>query len=138
MILRLLDNYGHDQIVGLTEIQVFDQMGKFITFYGSQILVRYSNSFFNIRNAISANKAQLVTLLSGRFETTDPSDMWLCKFKPNAPVELVITFKSVNGVGGLSVWNYNKSLVESNKGAKNIEVLSIFLRLGGCQRQNSV
>ena len=49
--------------------------------------------------------------------------MWACKFKPNAPVEIVLNFKSMNGVGGLSIWNYNKSLVESNKGVKNIEVI---------------
>lgn len=63
-----------------------------------------------------------MNLLSGRYETIDENDMWYCQFSKNKPIELKINIKSVKGVGGICIWNYNKSLLESGKGAKSVEV----------------
>ncbi len=44
---------------------------------------------------------------------------------PDPPLclEIGINFESKNGVSGLIIWNYNKSLIESVKGVKEAEIL---------------
>lgn len=50
--------------------------------------------------------------------------MWTCPM-PDAPkcLELGINIISEDNIGGLVIWNYNKSLLESIKGIKHIEIL---------------
>ena len=38
-------------------------------------------------------------------------------------MEIVISVESVFGVGGLKIYNYNKSLLESIKGIKEMEII---------------
>lgn len=44
---------------------------------------------------------------------------------PDPPkcLEIGIHGKSRKGIGALKIWNYNKSLAESSKGIKEVEVL---------------
>jgi hypothetical protein len=49
------------------------------------------------------------------------NDMWYCTFE-KLPVEINLTIKSIKSIGGMYIWNYNKSLQDSIIGVKEIEV----------------
>lgn len=62
-------------------------------------------------------------LLDAINNTTDDKHMWLgCMPAPPLCLELAITFPSGTRIGGIRLWNYNKSLIESVKGVKEVEI----------------
>jgi hypothetical protein len=63
-------------------------------------------------------------LIDGVFNTNIENHMWLSSMpEPPACLEIGINFDSKNGIGAIKIWNYNKSLLESVKGIKDLEVL---------------
>jgi hypothetical protein len=38
-------------------------------------------------------------------------------------LEIEIKLKKITDIGGIKIWNYNKSLIETTKGIKELEIL---------------
>ena len=56
--------------------------------------------------------------------TIDDAHMW-CTLMPEAPdcLEIFVSVESVCGIGAVKIYNYNKSLLESIKGIKELEII---------------
>ena len=78
---------------------------------------------FFLKNCDSASSNQIENLIRGTPYTTNEDYMWTCNL-PDPPTtpELYINIKSET-LGGLRIWNYNRSLLESTKGIKEIEII---------------
>lgn len=79
-------------------------------------------------------------VLNGINDTTDDRNMWLIPFTPGGVHLLTVDLGEARQVAGFRVWNYNKSLEDTLRGAKQVSVLvdgqtigRTLLRLGpGC------
>jgi hypothetical protein len=118
-----LSTWGHVQMAGLTEIEVFDIKGHWCSLVPAYI---------KIRNASSGPQISSTKLIDGEKQTCDEKHMWLCTMPaPPACLELCIYIPLTNeqnkekreDVGSIKMWNYNKSLLDSVKGFKEVEVL---------------
>lgn len=56
--------------------------------------------------------------------TNNASNMWLASL-PELPMNIEIEIKYRNDIilAGLKIWNYNKSLIDSGKGVKNLMII---------------
>lgn len=55
--------------------------------------------------------------------TNNASNMWLASL-PENPVKIEIEIRYSNDItiAGLKIWNYNKSLIDSGKGVKDLMI----------------
>lgn len=60
-------------------------------------------------------------ICDGVYDTMNSDHMWLGTM-PDPPkcLEIGISFKTTHGIGAMKIWNYNKSLIDSMKGIKEI------------------
>lgn len=63
-------------------------------------------------------------ICDGVYDTIDAEHMWQGTM-PDPPkcMEIGIKFKSTKGIGAIRIWNYNKSLIDSVKGIKEVEIM---------------
>ena len=113
LVFRIVSTWSHPHVVGLTEIELYDNKGnKMVT----PIMAR---------NLGSGPSQPITKLVNGKIYINDEKLMWIA-YLPLPPkfVELVFTLPDdFSTLGGLSVWNYNKSSLDSVKGVRGAEVL---------------
>lgn len=104
--IRLMENWGHHSSIGLTQVEIFDNKGRKIIILPDQI--------------VNSNK-KLTRLFNGKTFTVDESEMWYCALpKDGKPVEIEVNCKQL--IGAVRIWNYNKSLLEIDKGVRKAEI----------------
>ena len=55
--------------------------------------------------------------------TNNASNMWLASLPENTlKIEIEIRYSNDITIGGLKIWNYNKSLIDSGKGVKDLMI----------------
>jgi len=112
---RIMSTWGSISQAGLTDIQLFDEEGK-------KIEVKPSD--FHLKNCGLSSIKTINRLVDGVIYTTEDEHMWLCSMPaPPMTAEMFITLKNVKGVGAFRIWNYNKSLIDSIKGIKKLEII---------------
>ena len=112
MTIRIVSTWGDAYVAGLSGIELLDMEGQPV----KQLDIQLKN---NVGSTLS-NPNKLVDFVNN---TTDDKHMWLgCMPAPPKCLELAITFPSGTRIGGIRLWNYNKSLIESVKGVKEVEV----------------
>eukprot|EP00826_Nyctotherus_ovalis_P057794 TRINITY_DN7910_c0_g9_i2.p1 TRINITY_DN7910_c0_g9~~TRINITY_DN7910_c0_g9_i2.p1 ORF type:complete len:645 (+),score=196.05 TRINITY_DN7910_c0_g9_i2:576-2510(+) len=113
LVFRVLSTWSHPHVVGLTEIELYDNKGnKMVT----PVMAR---------NLGSGPTQPITKLVNAQIYTNDEKLMWIA-YLPLPPklLELVFTLPSdVSTLGGIAVWNYNKSSLDSVKGVRSAEVL---------------
>lgn len=115
VILRIVSTWGHAHVAGLTEVELFSKKD------GTKIPV--PPAAVQILHAATGPKASTSKLVNNQKQTQDDKDMWVCVMPlPPACLEISITLPVVE-IGGLRVWNYNKNMLDSYKGVKEIEVI---------------
>ncbi len=59
-------------------------------------------------------------LCDGYTYTTDPNHMWFCNLplKSEDYINIELTFFATERIGGIRIWNYNKSVIDSRMGVK--------------------
>lgn len=63
-------------------------------------------------------------LINGKSLTKDAVNMWLGSMPdPPKTIDIEIIYDDDVIIGGIKVFNYNKSLIDSVKGVKDLEVL---------------
>ncbi|KAL4471398.1 hypothetical protein ABPG74_008291 [Tetrahymena malaccensis] len=114
IIIRVISTWGSAHLVGLTEIKVYDEDGCNIKLKPEDLL---------IEGGLQTSSRNIYRICDGVYDTIDSEHMWLGTM-PDPPkcMEIGIKFKSSKGIGALRVWNYNKSLIDSVKGIKEIEI----------------
>ena len=112
---RMISTWGSISQGGLTEIQIFDEDGEKIELKATE---------FHLKNCGLSSIKTIYRLINGVVNTTEEDNMWLCHM-PAPPItpELTITIKSKKMIGGFRIWNYNKSLIDSIKGVKELEII---------------
>ena len=111
LVLKVISTWGHAYLVGLTELELFDSDYSRITVPSNSV---------QIRNSGPGVFSRVERMLDGVKQTEDESHMWVGPLPaPPSCLEIVI-----HGLmpSGIRVWNYNKSLLESVKGIKDLEV----------------
>ena len=113
LLLKIHSTWGHPHIAGLSEVKILDKIGMKINVPSASIIVRNSSGTFQ-----GINK-----LFNNEFPSFGEKNMWTCNL-PNPPLtlEIVICLPKGKEVGGIIIANYNKSLLESNKGVKDLEI----------------
>lgn len=109
LLIKLLSNWGDRFSIGLTEIQFFSKSSEKIHINASDVTVK--NSLCDVR-----------PLFNNVVYTNDTDDMWEDTL-PTEPFEIVINSAEAEETAGIRIWNYNKSVAETSKGAKELEVL---------------
>lgn len=112
--LRVLTTWGHAHLVGLTEIEVFNENSEQIKLIPSNLQIK------NTGHGVLSNPSKLI---DGEKYTEEEKHMWLGPMpQPPGNLEILITLPSTENVAGMRLWNYNKSLLDSVKGVREIEV----------------
>ena len=112
--IRVLSTWGHIQVGGLTEIELFDIKSDKIKLVPADIVIK------------NANKILWDTskLINNIYLTNDERDMWIWSLPDYRKwLEIYIYFSKEQQLGAIRFWNYNKSTLESVKGIKEIEML---------------
>ncbi|CAG9311860.1 unnamed protein product [Blepharisma stoltei] len=112
--LRVLTTWGHAHLIGLTEIEAFNENSENIRLNPSNIQIK------NTGHGVLSNPSKLV---DGEKYTEDEKHMWLGPMpEPPNNLEIVLTLPSSENISALRLWNYNKSLLDSVKGVRELEV----------------
>ena len=135
-LLRAFSNWGARDVIGLTEIEIFDQSETLITIDPSWIHIR-----LNSDNGSTSPKAHLIRLVNGKKQTTSQSHMYLSSFQDNDEffsgnsskstitndsipiIEFSIGFPHRIYISKILIWNYNRSVAMTSAGIRNAEVL---------------
>ena len=120
---RALSNWGARDVIGLTEIEVFDEALQ---------RIEIDPSWITAHGAARGSSAvqDIKRLVNSRTKTTNQRDMWLCPISPRKLVddfqgcalEFHIEFPRKTRVGKVILWNYNRSMAMSSAGIKGIEL----------------
>ena len=114
-MLRILSTWGSTNLVGLTELQLFDRLGN---------PYQLKPSSFLIRNCGLSSIKTIDHIINQQVYTTDEQNMWVCTLPPPPKcAEIGLNLDGQKGIGALRIWNYNKSLIESTKGIKELEIM---------------
>ncbi|CAD8084642.1 unnamed protein product [Paramecium primaurelia] len=111
--MRILSTWGNPSLVGLTEIELY-------TIDGNKVQLKPYN--IKMSNAQSLKLPEI--LINGKFLTKDAVNMWLGSMPdPPKTIDIEISYDDDVILGGIKVYNYNKSLIDSVKGVRDMEIL---------------
>jgi protein JBTS26 len=116
-LIRVISTWGNIRFAGLTEVQIFDREGEKIQVHPSQ---------FFLRGGPLSSVEGIEKIVNGVTESNAEKNMWFT-YMPEPPKCLEIGIRlekcELKEIGFIFIWNYNKSLIESVKGVKEIEIL---------------
>ncbi|CAD8068559.1 unnamed protein product [Paramecium primaurelia] len=111
--IRILSTWGNPSLVGLTEIELY-------TTDGNKVQLKPYN--IKMTNAQSLKMPEI--LINGKYLTKDAVNMWLGSMPdPPKTIDIEISYDDDIVLGGIKIFNYNKSLIDSVKGVRDMEVL---------------
>ena len=116
VVVEVLSNWGHDKMVGLTQVELFDKAGGRIKLARAQVC---SRGFRGL-----TDKTHL--LIGKTFLTTDEADMWSAYLPLPGSVgvpSIVFFLEEHVELGAMRIWNYNKSVLDVSKGVRCARVL---------------
>ncbi|KAK3089923.1 hypothetical protein FSP39_007664 [Pinctada imbricata] len=113
--IELLSTWGHKELIGLTELQFFDERWQLIKLTSSNISL----------HGCRAPSSNLDVLFNGKAKSNKDRNMWCCKYRPRVPVEICVSVPTTHAgmeVSKIKIWNYNKSLTELDIGVKHARI----------------
>ncbi|KAK3267982.1 hypothetical protein CYMTET_23489, partial [Cymbomonas tetramitiformis] len=118
--LRLLSSWGGLRSVGLTEVDFYDRHNKRILLAPGSVTLRGGAP------EGQASAAIVRRLVDLKAQTTNDRNMWVGQLPQQpagSPLELRFCMPAgVGTVSTLQIWNYNKSINESAKGVREMQV----------------
>jgi len=115
LVLRVLSTWGHAYQAGLTEIELLSLTG---------LKIPIPPALIRARNEEGSSLANPSKMVDGVARTEDEKHMWVGQMPaPPACLEIVLSYPPTEVLGGIRVWNYNKSFLDSIKGVKEVEVV---------------
>jgi hypothetical protein len=132
--LRLLSTWGQSRTVGLTQIDLFDEQLRRI-----EIIDHSSRAGQATKGGkgkaimlcdcvgvpLKSTSPQLARVIDGVSDTTNEKNMWVGRLPQSGPllINISIVLPAGSTVGRVKVWNYNKNLLMSSIGARDVEIL---------------
>ncbi|CAD8165981.1 unnamed protein product [Paramecium octaurelia] len=111
--IRILSTWGNPSLVGLTEIELY-------AIDGNKVQLKP----YNIKMANAQSLKMPEILINGKYLTKDAVNMWLGSMPdPPKTIDIEISYDDDIVLGGLKIFNYNKSLIDSVKGVRDMEIL---------------
>jgi len=123
--MRILSTHGDPHLCGLTEIELFDSTAKKIVVLPANVTVR------NIGRPGAAGGSSGIhmstkALVNGEKFTNEHRNMWIGSLPmPQTPpifLEILVYFALNVDLAAVKIWNYNKSVRDSTKGVRDIEL----------------
>ncbi|XP_061197501.1 katanin-interacting protein-like [Saccostrea echinata] len=113
--LELTSNWGHKNLIGLTEIQFYDMDRQLLPVRKEDVTVHGG----------SQQQNSIDVLFNGKTKTNKERNMWCCKFRKSVPVEICLslqTRKPHTEVSRIKIWNHNKSITDLDIGVKHARI----------------
>eukprot|EP00026_Physarum_polycephalum_P005018 Phypoly_transcript_05044.p1 GENE.Phypoly_transcript_05044~~Phypoly_transcript_05044.p1 ORF type:complete len:493 (+),score=68.86 Phypoly_transcript_05044:451-1929(+) len=121
MTLKFLSTWGDRHYMGLTGIVIYDQRGKPISIPSKQLWA-HPRDINDMPGAPGDDDRTLDKLVDGTNTTTSDHHMWLIPFNPVPPPIMRIDLGGSTTVSAVRIWNYNKNVEDSFRGAKNVTI----------------
>eukprot|EP00698_Gefionella_okellyi_P024601 TRINITY_DN8737_c0_g1_i1.p1 TRINITY_DN8737_c0_g1~~TRINITY_DN8737_c0_g1_i1.p1 ORF type:complete len:1278 (+),score=327.47 TRINITY_DN8737_c0_g1_i1:97-3930(+) len=122
LVVNILSTWGDNYYVGLAGIEMFDARGRLITLSDVKAQVRADPADINILPGYGNDPRTVDKLFDGHNNTCNDLHAWMAPFSVNHNHFIYITFDKAETLGMLRFWNYNKSRIHSERGARNIEI----------------
>eukprot|EP01135_Chromosphaera_perkinsii_P011068 Nk52_evm27s2325 gene=Nk52_evmTU27s2325 len=114
LVLCIHSSWGDEEMVGLTEIELFDVCGVKLIVNEEMVSLK-----LNEHNQPVGN---IERLFNGRSKTTQSRFMWTVSFVYGDEIFIVIKVPREFQLAYAKIWNYNKSLNDIQKGVKDCSV----------------
>lgn len=77
----------------------------------------------SVRNLGASGLSNPGRMVDGNYMTVEEKHMWVGHMPlPPNNVEIIVQINENINIGGIKIWNYNKSLLESVKGVRDLEI----------------
>ena len=120
--VELLSTWGDKYYVGLTEVELLDAEGNVISVPKEN--VRCVPADLNIIPGYNGDDRTADKLLDGTRVTEDDHHMWLAPWQYSGATEhfIEVTLPAPAAVKALRLWNYNKSVADTYRGAREVRL----------------
>jgi len=120
--LKIHTTWGDPHYVGLCGIEMFDSAGRPIVVSSPEGQVSAEPSSINELADYKSDPRTPDKLVDGVNMTCDDLHVWLAPFEQGRPNRVSIALDERAELGMIRVWNYNKSRIHSQRGARMVEV----------------
>ncbi|XP_056018588.1 protein KATNIP homolog isoform X4 [Ostrea edulis] len=113
--LELTSNWGHKNLIGLTEIQFYDMDRQLVPVRKDEVTV----------HGAGEQQGSIDVLFNGKTKTNKDRNMWCCKFRKSVPVEICLSLqmkKTNTELSKIKIWNHNKSITDLDIGVKHARI----------------
>ena len=118
--INILETWGDMNYLGLTGIEIFDELGMPIDVTESQILAFPPD--VNVLPGYGTDPRTIEKLVDGQNFTNDDLHVWLTPFTSGEDHQISINLGKFVGISMIRIWNYNKSRIHSYRGAKLVQI----------------
>ncbi|EDV28369.1 uncharacterized protein TRIADDRAFT_53958 [Trichoplax adhaerens] len=118
LIINILSTWGDKHYVGLNGIEIFARNGQ----PPSILDISADPADINILPGYNKDPRVVSNLIDGVYKTRDDMHQWLAPFTPGKNHFITILFDKRETVAIIRLWNYNKSRIHSNRGARRVEI----------------
>ncbi|XP_062508912.1 katanin-interacting protein-like isoform X2 [Corticium candelabrum] len=124
--VEILSNWGHPNMIGLTEVQFFDSEGKRMWLGSNRVQLLGAPE--------GVDPGNVGALVNGKTKTVKSHFMWTCPYSRGqrldlvfiVPVEFSVTSTTLHayqyGISKIKIWNYNGRMNELNAGVREARV----------------
>lgn len=122
--IRVLSTHGDPHLCGLTEIELFDESAKKIVLLPQNVIIRNQGRHGPLGAA--GHQMSTTPLVNGLKFTNEHRNMWIGSLPlPQSPplyLEILVFFARDTKLSAVKIWNYNKSVRDSTKGVRDIQL----------------
>ena len=120
VVINILSTWGDKHYCGLMGVELFNDRGKKINNFTA---VRADPSDINVLPEYTDDPRTVEKLIDGVYVTSDDFHSWLTPFTQGKPHLVTFDLEEHTAISMVRVWNYNKSRIHSQRGARFIEIL---------------
>ncbi|XP_076816386.1 katanin-interacting protein-like [Clavelina lepadiformis] len=118
LTINITSTWGDKFYVGLNGIEIFSDDGTPVKVES----IAADPSDITTLSGCEKDPRTVDNLLNGINQTCDDINMWLAPFTVGLPHFIYITFAQPNRIAMIRFWNYNKSRIHSQRGARQVTI----------------
>jgi len=123
LAINILSTWGDPYYVGLMGIDLFDGSGHPITLDDVYNQLSADPPDINMLPEYDNDPRTVDNLMDGINHTCDDLHAWLAPFTPGSNHFIYIDLNEETTISMIRIWNYNKSRIQSHRGARYVEIL---------------
>ena len=120
--LNILSTWGDRSYVGLMGIEVFDSAGRPVRLFDLDTQLWADPADINVLEQYDNDPRTVENLLDGFNFTCDDLHSWLAPFTAGQNHIICLELDEPVTISMIRVWNYNKSRVHADRGARYLEI----------------